>query len=142
MEQQADAQKDQIRPALQGIVPDAAGQLQLVARWSGRLCVRPPQPVRSVRAFPGGTGCLRRSDSATLRFLELFEGLDIPRVLYRGKFKGQLLEEIYQGEYRVPEGVVVKGGAGQTLWMAKVKTRAYQERLCSKFGSDWQDYWE
>jgi hypothetical protein len=76
------------------------------------------------------------------RFLELFEGLDIPRVLYRGKFKGQLLEEIYQGEYNVPEGVVVKGGAGETLWMAKVKTRAYQERLRSKFGSDWQDYWE
>lgn len=75
-------------------------------------------------------------------FVDRFGHLDIPRILYRGKFKGQILEEIYQGKFDVPEGVVVKGGLGPTLWMAKVKTRAYQERLKSQFGSKWQDYWE
>lgn len=75
-------------------------------------------------------------------FLDRFGHLDTPRVLYRGKFKGQLLEEIYHGKYDVPEGVVVKGGSGNELWMAKVKTRAYEERLRSQFGSSWQDYWE
>lgn len=75
-------------------------------------------------------------------FLRHFGHLEIPRILYRGKFKGQLLEDIYQGKFDVPEGVVVKGGSGQQLWMAKVKTRAYEERLKARYGPNWQDYWE
>ena len=77
-----------------------------------------------------------------LDFLKHFGHLEIPRVLYQGKFKGQLLEEIYQGKFDVPEGVVVKGGSGDKLWMAKVKTRAYEQKLKASFGQDWQDYWE
>ncbi len=64
--------------------------------------------------------------------VDRFGHLDIPRILYRGKFKGQ----------NVPEGVVVKGGSGDGLWMAKVKTRAYEERLRAQFGASWSDYWE
>ncbi|MBN9414212.1 MAG: hypothetical protein J0I12_02180 [Candidatus Eremiobacteraeota bacterium] len=75
-------------------------------------------------------------------FLDRLGHLDIPRVLYRGKFKGQLLEEIYEGKYDVPEGVVIKGGSGEQLWMAKVKTRAYEQLLRKQFGGNWQDYWE
>ena len=75
-------------------------------------------------------------------FVDRFGHLDIPRILYRGKFKGQILEEIYEGKFDVPEGVVVKGGSGPTLWMAKIKTRDYQARLKSRFGSSWEDYWE
>ncbi len=76
------------------------------------------------------------------RFLEHFSHLSIPRVLYRGKFHGQLLEDVYQGKFGVSEGVVVKGGEGSDLWMAKVKTKAYEARLQDYFGSSWQDYWE
>lgn len=72
------------------------------------------------------------------RFLALFGQLEVPRVLYRGKFRGQLLEDIYQGKFGVAEGVVVKGVG----WMAKVKTRAYEEQLRRQFGDRWQDYWE
>jgi len=71
-------------------------------------------------------------------FLRTFGHLRIPRVLYRGKFRGQLLEEIYEGKFGVAEGVVVKGPG----WMAKVKTRAYLERLQGHFGEAWADYWE
>lgn len=72
------------------------------------------------------------------RFLALFGQLEVPRVLYRGKFRGQMLEDVYNGKYGVAEGVVVKGPG----WMAKVKTRAYEERLRRQFGERWQDYWE
>lgn len=71
-------------------------------------------------------------------FLRRFSHLSIPRVLYRGKFRGQLLEEIFEGKFGVAEGVVVKGPG----WMAKVKTRAYLERLKGHFGESWADYWE
>lgn len=71
-------------------------------------------------------------------FLQRYGHLPIPRVIYRGKFKGQVLEDVYEGRLGVAEGVVVKGDG----WMAKIKTRAYQEKLKSRFGESWQDYWE
>lgn len=36
-----------------------------------------------------------------------------------------------------------KGGTGATdVWMAKIKTNAYLERLKRAFGARWEDYWE
>jgi hypothetical protein len=77
------------------------------------------------------------------RFLELFSGLPLPRVVYQGKFTGKLTEDVRAGKYPVGEGVVVKGGSGGAdVWMAKVKTNAYLERLRQAFGERWQDFWE
>lgn len=77
------------------------------------------------------------------RFLELFAGLPIPNVVYEGKFNGKLTEDVRAGKYPVAEGVVVKGGSGGAdVWMAKVKTNAYLERLRQAFGERWEDYWE
>jgi hypothetical protein len=39
--------------------------------------------------------------------------------------------------------VVVKGGSGGVeLWMAKIKTDDYRERLQRLFQGGWRDYWE
>jgi hypothetical protein len=41
------------------------------------------------------------------------------------------------------EGVVCKGGmGGDDLWMVKIKTHAYMERLKNAFADRWEDYWE
>jgi hypothetical protein len=40
------------------------------------------------------------------------------------------------------EGVVCKGGEGDGLWMVKIKTDAYLERLKQAFGERWEDYWD
>jgi hypothetical protein len=77
------------------------------------------------------------------RFLELFAGLPLPKVVYRGKFSGKLTEDVRAGKYPVDEGVVIKGGeGGADVWMAKVKTTAYLERLKAAFGDKWEEYWE
>lgn len=76
------------------------------------------------------------------RFVELFSALPVPRVLFRGKFSGKLTEDVRAGKYEVAEGAVIKGGDGETVWMAKVKTQAYLERLKASFGGKWADYWE
>lgn len=40
-------------------------------------------------------------------------------------------------------GVNAAGGTGGAdVWMAKVKTNAYLERLKQAFGEDWESYWE
>lgn len=75
-------------------------------------------------------------------FVRDFGHLRIPRVVYQGKFSGRLTEEVRKGKYGVKEGVVIKGGQGDSLWLCKVKTLAYQERLKRSFGERWQDFWE
>lgn len=64
------------------------------------------------------------------------------RVIYRGKLTGKFLDDVRRGTYGELEGVVCKGGTGSGLWMAKVKTDAYQQRLKNAFAGRWEDYWE
>jgi hypothetical protein len=77
------------------------------------------------------------------QFVADFGHLPSARVVFRGKFTGQLTEDVRSGKFGVAEGVVVKGGAGGAdLWMAKIKTSAYLARLKSAFAERWQDFWE
>ncbi len=77
------------------------------------------------------------------QFVAGFGHLSIARVVYRGKFTGQLTEDVRSGKLGVEEGVVVKGGSGgEDLWMAKIKTNAYLARLQSAFADRWHEFWE
>lgn len=71
-------------------------------------------------------------------FVQTYAHLPIPRVLFRGVFSGQLVEDVRRGVYNTDEGAVIKGKG----WMAKVKTDAYQRRLKARHGSRWADFWE
>ena len=101
---------------------------------------KPDDPKRLVLfdVFVHGFGFL-----GPWRFLELFAGLPVPAVVYQGRFTGKLTEDVRAGKYPVAEGVVIKGGSGGAdVWMAKVKTNAYLERLRQAFGERWEEYWE
>ena len=77
------------------------------------------------------------------QFTDDFGHLPIAHVVYRGKLTGKFAEDVRVGKYNVAEGVVCKGGTGGSdLWMAKIKTYAYMERLKQTFAEQWQDYWE
>ena len=64
------------------------------------------------------------------------------QTLFKGKFTGQLFVDVRKGKYNVKEGVVVKGMVGDQVYMAKIKTEAYLQRLQSQFKNDWKNYWE
>lgn len=101
---------------------------------------RPEDPKRlvlfDVRAEPAGM-------IGPERFVADFGHLPIARVVYRGKLTGRFAEDVRTGKYGVDEGVVCKGGSGGAdLWMAKIKTHAYMEKLRRAFGERWEDYWE
>lgn len=66
----------------------------------------------------------------------------MPKVIYKGKYFGQLVEDIRNGKYKVNEGAVIKGVVNGQTYMAKVKTNAYMERLKAQFKDNWKDYWE
>jgi hypothetical protein len=77
------------------------------------------------------------------QFVEDFGHLNAARVLYEGKITGQFVEDVRSGKYNVAEGVVCKGGTGgKDLWMVKIKTRNYMEKLKQAFAQDWENYWE
>lgn len=77
------------------------------------------------------------------RFVTEFGHLHTARVVYEGKLTGKFTEEVRLGKYGVNEGVVCKGGfGGADVWMVKVKTYAYRERLKKAFAESWEEYWE
>jgi hypothetical protein len=75
-------------------------------------------------------------------FIRAFQGFNIARVVFKGKYSGQLFIDVREGKYGVREGVVVKGVVDGKIHMAKIKTNAYLERLKDSFGDSWKEYWE
>jgi len=76
------------------------------------------------------------------QFLSDFESLPIAREVYRGKLTGKFTTDVREGRYDVAEGVVCKGGTTGEVWMVKIKTNRYMEKLKASFTSDWKNYWE
>ena len=77
------------------------------------------------------------------QFVADFGHLPIARVVYEGRLTGKFAEDVRNGKYGVTEGVICKGGTGgPDLWMVKIKTSAYLERLKRAFADRWEDYWE
>jgi len=65
----------------------------------------------------------------------------IPRVIYEGNLNAQLIQDVRDGKYDVVEGVVCKGtqrtGAHRgNVWMAKIKTQSYLDKLFNKHGEE------
>jgi hypothetical protein len=72
-----------------------------------------------------------------------FGHLSSARVVYRGKLTGKFSDDVRKGKYDVREGVVCKGGTGgPDVWMVKIKTHAYMEKLKAAFAEKWEDFWE
>ena len=64
-------------------------------------------------------------------------------MVYEGKLTGKFIDDVRGGKYKVDEGVVCKGGTGgEDVWMVKIKTMAYMDKLKRAIGDKWEDYWE
>ena len=77
-------------------------------------------------------------------FLKLFGHLHIPELVYEGNLNEPFIQAVRENklDIKLNEGVVCKGGSGHNLWMAKIKTWEYLEKLKSRKGDDWTKYWE
>jgi hypothetical protein len=70
-----------------------------------------------------------------------------PAVIYVGNMNDQLIEDVRAGKYNVNEGVICKGTLTRgdcvgKIWMCKIKTHDYFERLRSRFKEKWEQYAE
>jgi len=75
-------------------------------------------------------------------FVKMTEGkMVIPRIMYEGNLSDQLIQDVRDGKYDVVEGVICKGtqktGAARGgVWMAKIKTKAYLDKVFNRFGAE------
>ncbi len=67
-------------------------------------------------------------------FIKIFGHLKIPEIIYQGNFNESFIQDVKDGKYPVEEGIVAKGllphgKPPHNLWMAKIKTRKWIEKL-------------
>jgi hypothetical protein len=83
-------------------------------------------------------------------FLELFSGkVEIPEVVYEGNLNKEFISLVRENKASIPleEGVIckglqTKGSFKGKVWMCKIKTNHYLEKLKTRFGDDWEKYSE
>ena len=85
-------------------------------------------------------------------FLEIFGHLRVAELLSREIFNNKLIQEVREGRFNcqsrftianeIPEGVVCKAGSGHNIFMTKIKTNQYLEKLKEHYQHNWSQYWE
>jgi len=71
------------------------------------------------------------------RFINDFGHLDISRLVYHGNLNWDFINQVKRNDFGLMEGVVCKAkdsGKAHQIWMVKVKTDAWLDRLKNKFG--------
>lgn len=74
-------------------------------------------------------------------------GIPLPKVVYEGNLTDDFIRRVRENEFNLNEGVVCKGtqrlGSFRgKVWMCKIKTNAYLQRLKDRFKDDWNKYYE
>lgn len=75
-------------------------------------------------------------------FIKTFGHLDTAKVVYEGNLNASFIDDVKNSKYDLNEGVVCKGGTGHGLWMRKIKTLVYLQKLKGKYGDHWEQHWE
>ena len=68
-------------------------------------------------------------------------------VVYEGNLTDEFIASVRRNDFELDEGVICKGTQGKgsyrgKVWMAKIKTQAYLDRLKNRFGDEWSKYGE
>jgi hypothetical protein len=71
----------------------------------------------------------------------------IPPIIYEGNMNESFIQDVRDNKYNLKEGVIAKGTETNgafcgNMWMCKIKTLAYFEKLKTRFKDDWEKYGE
>ena len=69
-------------------------------------------------------------------FVGVFGHLDIPEVIIRGLLDEKIIEDIISNIYGLQEGLVLKGVIENKVWMVKVKTQAWLNKVRVLYGEN------
>lgn len=105
-----------------------------------------PTDKFSITFFDVLLGHKQRKFLLPQEFVKEFSWSSIPKVVYRGNLNDEFIAQI-RADKELKEGVVCKGSqrrgdAAGGVWMCKIKTQAYFDKLQSVCGAEWVKYWE
>jgi hypothetical protein len=69
-------------------------------------------------------------------FIDIFGHLDIPKVVYKGLLDEYIISNIISNIYGLKEGLVLKGVNEGKVWMAKVKTQEWLNKVRATYGEN------
>lgn len=114
----------------------AQGVIVFCELWGPSSFCGVHDPDEKLKLTPIDVGIHKKGIMLPRDFVKTFGHLDIADVIYEGNFNRQFVEDVRNGEYPVEEGVVAKGviqgkkkNPQHGLWMAKVKTHKWFEKL-------------
>lgn len=67
-------------------------------------------------------------------FLDIFGHLGTPHIVYQGILDESIIKDIVSNIYGLPEGVVFKGVIDKKVWMTKVKTQQWLDKVRTLYG--------
>ena len=81
------------------------------------------------------------------QFLEFGSVVEIPKVIYDGNLNEEFIASVRRNDFGLKEGVICKGSTTRgayrgKIWMCKIKTQEYLDKLKGRFGSEWEKYGE
>lgn len=83
-----------------------------------------------------------------MKFIKDFQEIvKIPDVVYHGNLNNEFIADVRANKYNLNEGVICKGvksrgDAMGGIWMCKIKTQNYFDRLKERFAEEWSKYAE
>lgn len=69
-----------------------------------------------------------------LELEERFGHIGTPKIIYKGEFNMDFVKDIQENIYQLKEGVIIKGIEGKEVFMNKVKTKEWLERVKTELG--------
>jgi len=67
-------------------------------------------------------------------FIDIFGHLDIPKLVYEGLLDESIIQDIVSNIYQVSEGLVLKGVIENKVFMVKVKTQEWLNKVRAMYG--------
>lgn len=68
------------------------------------------------------------------KFIDDFGHLGIPKLIYQGELTDSFIKDVQSNKFNLSEGVIAKGLDGVDVFMCKIKTRKWLERVKSELG--------
>ena len=68
------------------------------------------------------------------KFIDNFGHLNIPKLVYEGEMTKEFISDVQQNKYNLDEGVIAKGEQDNDIFICKVKTKEWLNKVKTKFG--------
>ena len=67
-------------------------------------------------------------------FIKNFENTHIPDIIFTGQLTEKFIQDVQSNRFGLKEGVMIKGTEDKTIWIKKIKTFEWLQKVKNKYG--------